>query len=212
MSFDLSDYANIFWDFDGVIKETIEIKSNVFYSMFLKYGLDVAKQVQTHHNRNGGISRFEKIPLYLQLAGQKLNDSLVQEYLDTFSELVFDLVKNSEWVPGVENIIRENKYGQNFYLISATPHEELINIVDYLDLKHDFVEIFGAPLSKKNTIKSAIRRLNLSNKECLMIGDALEDLEAARDNGIKFLLRLHSHNKNIFDNFDGAYIKDFFNV
>lgn len=209
VSLDLSTYKNIFWDFDGVIKETIEIKSNAFYSIFLKYGVDIAEKVKLHHSRNGGLSRFEKIPMYLKLANQKPNKNLVKKHLDAFSELVLDLVKHSKWVPGVEKIIRENKYKQNFFLISATPQDELVNIVNHLGLKNNFDEIFGAPINKNKAIKSIMVKLNLNKNECLMIGDALEDLEAACDNDINFLLRLHCHNKNLFDNFTGAYIKDF---
>ena len=36
---------SIIFDFDGVILDSVNIKTNSFYKMYIKYGLDVAKQV-----------------------------------------------------------------------------------------------------------------------------------------------------------------------
>ena len=57
----------IFWDFDGVIKESVDIKGKAFQKLFEVYGTEVMEMVRIHHENNGGMSRFDKFPVYLKL-------------------------------------------------------------------------------------------------------------------------------------------------
>ena len=59
-------YDLIFWDFDGVIKESVSVKTDAYVELFSLYGSDICKQVRKHHLANGGMSRYDKIPLYLK--------------------------------------------------------------------------------------------------------------------------------------------------
>ena len=63
--------STIFWDFDGVIKDSVLVKSDAFEELFLPFGSDVAKKIRMHHEDNGGMSRHDKLPIYLNLAGEK---------------------------------------------------------------------------------------------------------------------------------------------
>ena len=65
----LNNKRYIFWDFDGVIKDSVEIKSNAYEDLFLQWGELVSDKVRDHHRLNGGMSRFDKIPLYLRKLG-----------------------------------------------------------------------------------------------------------------------------------------------
>ena len=67
--FEVLKDKNIFIDFDGVIKESLDIKADAFESLFSKFGNDISQKIRKHHDKNSGISRFEKIPLYLEWAG-----------------------------------------------------------------------------------------------------------------------------------------------
>ena len=78
----------IFWDFDGVVKDSLDIKSLSFENLFLPFGTEIASRVRIHHERNGGVSRFEKIPLYLQWAGQPPSPLQVNEFCDKFVKSV----------------------------------------------------------------------------------------------------------------------------
>ena len=51
----MKEYSNIFWDFDGVIKDSMTVKSDAFEQLFLPFGENIAKKVRTHHEANGGI-------------------------------------------------------------------------------------------------------------------------------------------------------------
>ena len=51
---------NIFFDFDGVILDSVDCKTQAFEAMYAQHGQEIADQVKKHHLENGGVSRFEK--------------------------------------------------------------------------------------------------------------------------------------------------------
>ena len=199
----------VFWDFDGVIKDSIEVKTQAFVKLFDSYGDEITKKVRNHHEANGGMSRFKKMPLYLEMSGQQVSDDLVNTFCDRFSKLVFEGVINADWIPGVENYIRTNHFDQIFILVSATPQLELEAIVDRLNLTKHFKQIFGAPFSKNVAIRESLITLSVKSDEALMIGDASVDLEASEANHVPFLLRKHTSNSKVFADYKGIYINDF---
>ena len=54
----------IIFDFDGVIAESIPMKTNAFATLYSDNGADIIQRVVSHHEANGGMSRFEKIKYY----------------------------------------------------------------------------------------------------------------------------------------------------
>jgi phosphoglycolate phosphatase-like HAD superfamily hydrolase len=199
----------IFWDFDGVIKESIQVKTDAFVELFRPYGKEVADRVREHHQKNGGVSRFKKIPLYLQWAGQEASASEVEDFYARFEKMVLQAVIDAPWVPGVESFLRSNPYHQKFIVVSATPQAELTQILQALDLSKCFAAVFGAPTSKQDGIRNSIIEDKLLSGDCLMIGDALADLEAAEANDVPFLLRRHDANTALFSGYTGQSVKDF---
>ena len=62
----LSKFDVIFWDFDGVIKESVQVKAEAYVALFSGHGIEVQQKVREHHLQHGGMSRYEKIFLYFQ--------------------------------------------------------------------------------------------------------------------------------------------------
>ncbi len=205
----LRKYELVFWDFDGVIKDSVDVKGQAFFELFQPFGDDIAKRVQDHHAANGGMSRFEKIPIYLRWASEDSCSTQIDSYCDMFSQLVLQRVIDSPWVSGVETFLHCNPYSQVFVLVSATPLGELKQILKGLQIEVCFEEIFGAPTSKSDALSMVIVSRGLDPKACLMIGDAREDLAAARANSVDFLLRLHPNNSELFANYNGPFVRNF---
>jgi len=197
----------VFWDFDGVIKASVDVKTNAFVTLFHQFGDDIVFRVREHHETYCGMSRLEKIPLYLQWAGKDL--SLASQFCDQFARLVVDEVIKSPWVPGAEDYLRSNSYRQKFVLVSATPQSELEQILLALDLLHCFCAIFGAPVRKRDAIRMTLGLLEVNPEDCLVIGDSQEDSVAAQINAVPFLLRKNSTNAKIFKYYKGVAIDDF---
>jgi HAD superfamily hydrolase (TIGR01549 family) len=199
----------LFWDFDGVIKDSVEVKSEIFVQLFSEYGLQVVEKIKEHHRANGGMSRFEKFPIYLNWAGINYSKEKIIELNENFNKLSVESVINSSWVSGVEYFLRNNPYNQIFILISATPINELLMIIEKLDIKTSFKFIFGYPDKKNDIISMILRQNSYNSKECLMIGDSLIDFNAAKNNNIDFLLRKRVGFENYFKNYNGYQIDNF---
>jgi phosphoglycolate phosphatase-like HAD superfamily hydrolase len=193
----------VFWDFDGVIKDSVVVKSRGYEKLFLPYGREVVSRVNKHHEDHGGISRYKKIPLYLSWAGELASPHQVQAFCDRFSKLVQQAVIDSPWVPGVQEYLRANCVQQCFILITATPQEEIEKILNMLNIACCFREVHGAPKTKATVVNDVLKRLNFASEQALVIGDSGADLEAAEDNNVAFLLRCTQQNHNLQEKFSG---------
>ncbi|MBT8608410.1 HAD family hydrolase [Polynucleobacter paneuropaeus] len=193
----------LFWDFDGVIKDSTQIKSIAFEKLFTPFGEGVAEKVRLHHEQNGGMSRFEKLPIYLQWAGEQVTEQKISDYCEKFSKMVLQAVVDSEWVPGVREYLQENHKNQIFVLVTATPQEEIIEILNLLRISHFFISVFGSPLSKSLAIAQGLKSNNCKHTEAIMIGDARADYEAALSNQVEFIFRQNSDIEVLPSDFDG---------
>jgi len=207
----IRSYSLVFWDFDGVIKDSVDVKTQAYESLFLPYGEKIAESVRKHHEANGGMSRFEKMPLYLKKAGVAVTSTIVDDFCSRFSSLVMRQVINSPWVPGVLEYLKQEHASTNFILVTATPKAEIDIILDRLGIVHYFQKIFGAPVNKADAIADSMEQYSLKSQEALMIGDASADLAAAEKNSICFLLRTTAINQNLQKHFKGPQFENFYN-
>ncbi len=206
----LQAYSVIFWDFDGVIKDSMEVKSEGFYQLFLPYGLEVAQRVKAHHQANGGMSRLLKIPFYFsEFLGWPPDLERDQKAIEKFAQLSWEATINSPWVPGAKEYLRGHKKAQDFYIVTGTPETEIIQSCRSLEISDCFCGIFGAPKEKEAIIAQVMAQEGYAKSSCLMIGDATKDLQAARANGIDFLLRETAENRSLFSTFTGPKVADF---
>lgn len=155
------------------------------------------------------MSRFEKIPLYMQWTGDIYSKEHINIFNNRFSQLVFKAVIDSPWVPGVERFLRFNMFNQIFILVSATPQHELEKILRELNLTGCFKKIYGAPTTKKIAIGNTLATFLIEPEKCLMIGDMNLDYIAAKFNRVPFLLRRHGFNSNSFTRYTGPSVRDF---
>lgn len=199
----------VFWDFDGVIKDSVNVKTEAFERLFLPYGLDIARRVRLHHENNGGVSRFEKIPLYLEWAGEVVSQELIEKFCAQFADFCVKAVINSPWVPGAREYLLNQHKHQYFVLVTATPHTEIEQILASLQLTHCFHEVFGAPTKKNKAIQAVLERPSLPEGKALMIGDSRSDLLAAEACAVPFLLRCTDLNRLLQESFRGPMLFDF---
>jgi len=193
----LNEYKFIFWDFDGVIKDSIEVKSNAYYKLFEKFGHDVASKVRIHHENKHGLSRFEKLPIYLSWAGKEPTEKLISEYCLKFSKLVKQDVIESNWVPGALDFIIENNKKSSFFIITATPQDEIEEIMVELNLMSYFVDVIGSPTKKIEAIKKILKQYSISPNNSIMIGDSASDFNAANMNCVPFILKRTKYNESL---------------
>ena len=91
----------IFFDFDGVIVESVDIKANAFGKLFKPEGEDVVGKVLSYHLDNTGVSRFEKFRnIYKKILRQQLKKEAFQDLCRRFSKLVLNEVVKTPYVEG----------------------------------------------------------------------------------------------------------------
>lgn len=205
----LGRYATLFWDFDGVIKDSVSVKSDAFERLFAPFGAEVATRVRAHHERNGGMSRYEKLPLYLQWAGQDPSESELARYCQLFSAAVRRAVIDSPWVPGAREYLEANHWRQSCVLLTATPQDEIEAVLTALEIRSFFRAVYGAPTAKADAIASVLTRGRCSPSEALFIGDSEPDYRAAMLAGVGFLLRRTPLNADLQRAHRGLQCEDF---
>lgn len=199
----------VFWDFDGVIKKSNEAKLIGFRKLFEFSDTSIQEFITTHHLQNQGISRFEKIPFYLEKAGISPNKENVKDFTNRFSELVLKAVIESEWVEGILEILQA-KRDNLFVIATGTPQEEITFILNELNISQYFDFVYGSPIKKVAAIedvKRITRRTDLS--DCLFIGDASEDLSSAKEHALSFILVKNQFNEHIDDSYILTKVNNF---
>jgi len=202
---------NIFFDFDGVIAESVSAKTEAFREMYSPYGEEIANEVVDYHIKHGGISRFEKFKYWgNKFFNKDLSEDSVNELAKQFSDLVLNKVIASEEVPGVNAFIKKYSKELNFWIITGTPTSEIEIIANERGLTNYFLGIHGSPKNKRYWTEYLLKKHNLKREETLFIGDATTDLDAATFSNLHFALRENEENKEIFKNYEGNRFKDFF--
>jgi len=181
---------SIIWDFDGVIKDSVDIKGNVFQKLFSDQGKKIKNKILEHHKTNGGISRFDKLKIYLDWSSHRNSHENISIYASKFSYLVTKEVINSNYIDGAKDYLEKNFKRQNFYLVSATPQEEIVEITKKLEIFYFFIKVFGSPLTKEDSFKSILDSSKHKNKDFIAIGDSLSEYNAANKNNLDFILRI----------------------
>ena len=205
----LQGFDVLFWDFDGVIKESVDLKTRAYGGLFESFGASVAERVRRHHEGHGGMSRLEKIPLYLGWAGVEATTENVMSYCAAFAAMVRERVIASAWVPGAREYLAEHHARQRFVLISATPEDEMKSIVQAVGMQGWFREIHGAPQEKRAVVHGVLERWACHVQRALLIGDSVADYDAACHAGITFLLRRTPLNAQLQQRHSGPQCEDF---
>jgi len=200
---------NIFFDFDGVIKDSVEVKKSAFIELFQSFETNILNKIEKHHISNSGMSRYEKIPIYLEWAGKENTESEIENYAEKFSLLVKERVISSNWVDGVESFIKSKTNGQLFFILTATPQDEIEEILDKIKIRHLFDEVIGSPMKKIDAIKIILSSYYIAPSNSVMIGDSKVDFDAALYNSVPFILRRTSINKNLQNSLNCKMIDNF---
>ncbi|MEN8136788.1 MAG: HAD-IA family hydrolase [Thermodesulfobacteriota bacterium] len=183
------DFQGVFFDFDGVILDSVQVKTEAFAAMFSSYGPEVEKQVVAYHLANGGMSRFEKFSYFYQsLLNSSVSPAELTSLCEKFSDLVLEKVIRSPFINGAMEVLTElKKTSTPAFVVSGTPDLEIKLIVKRKNLESYFNEVHGSPRHKEEIVAEILHKTNFSPPRCLFIGDAMSDYDAARITGTNFL-------------------------
>lgn len=179
----------IIFDFDGVLVDSVRIKTEAFANIYSNYGNEVQNKVISHHKQNGGMSRYEKFKLYhKEFLGINADRDTINALSDIFSKAVVDQIVKSREVEGVSKILTYLKSQKLICgIASAAPEKEVIKIVSRRGWNNFFKYIHGSPNSKVNNIKSIINKAQSDITKAIFLGDSPNDLSAAKKCNIDFI-------------------------
>ena len=81
----LNKYSTIFWDFDGVILDSDQVRTEGFKYIFDSYSKKYIDKLINYHTINGGLSRYEKIEYFSQkILDTKLNNEEKKQYAQLY--------------------------------------------------------------------------------------------------------------------------------
>ena len=180
----------IFFDFDGVIAESVDIKTQAFAKLFEKERIDAVKQFIDYHLDNAGVSRYEKFKyMYKEILRKELSDTTFIQLCNNFAKLVVESVVNAPYVRGAKEFLGEHSKKYKCFVVSATPQDEIRDIVKQKGLQSSFVTVYGAPNKKTDMVRKIITESDINPSEALYVGDAISDYDAAKNNGVNFIAR-----------------------
>ncbi|MCL2459369.1 MAG: HAD hydrolase-like protein [Desulfobulbus sp.] len=186
---DSSSWQAVFFDFDGVIADSTQVKVRAFAALFAFCGAAVQEAVVRYHLDNGGIPRHEKLRhCFIALAGQSLTEEELEQASRTFSDLVLEEVVAAPLIAGTRTTLKRLKQASiPAFVVSGTPGDEIRLIVVRKGLASFFTEVHGSPQAKPAIIADILDRHSFSPGRCLFVGDALADYRAAKARGLHFL-------------------------
>lgn len=180
----------IIFDFDGIILETMDIKTNAFRELFKEYP-EKLDGILMFHLDNGGMSRFDKFRhIYKNILHKELTEREFGRLCSSFNKIIFEEVLRASFVKDIKEFLQHYLHILPMFVVSATPQNELRQIVDAKGLEGYFKGVYGSPQTKPDLIGAILKGNSYKPEEALFIGDSRNDYMAASEKGVLFAFRL----------------------
>ena len=197
----------IVFDFDGVLVESTEVKTQAYIKLFKHEKSHLRESILNYHIKNMGISRFQKVQtIYKNILRRPLSDKDLSSICKKFSDIVLDSIVASPWVEGAHTFIQENIEKYIFFIVSGTPQDELKKILEHRKCKDYFCEALGSPKTKEILLHELMKKYQIQPNELVYVGDTETDWNAARTVGIPFIWRRISSETQSLASFSGPTI------
>jgi len=179
----------IVFDFDGVILESHDIKTEAFLALFADHS-DRLEEIRSYHLHNVGISRYVKFEhIMREILGLPYTEADRERLGAGFARLTHERILACPEVPGARELLRGLRGRVLRAVASGTPQDELRQIVGERSMTEWFDELWGTPRTKPDILCDVLIRHRLSPAQVLMVGDGMSDYKAAQETGVRFLAR-----------------------
>lgn len=199
-------FKTVILDFDGTLVESVGIKDRAFEELFKDYP-EHLDEIMSYHLAHNATVRFDKfIHITEKILARPYNKEMKKDLGERFSKAVFKGIVECPYVRGAEDFLNYFYDKIPLYLLSASPAQELDEIIKRRDLTKYFKKVYAIPWVKKDAIQDIVGRENLSSSQVVFIGDTAEDYQAAKETEAFFIGR---DSKKSFNAADITIYKDF---
>ncbi|SKB36657.1 Phosphoglycolate phosphatase, HAD superfamily [Salegentibacter holothuriorum] len=197
----------ILWDFDGVILDSMPVREYGFKKVLEKYPTREVNLLLDFHKVNGGLSRYVKFRYFFkEIRKEDVSEEKLSNLAKSYSDIMRKkLVSKNNLILETINFIKENKSNFNMHIVSGSDNNELNFLCDKLIISQYFKSIEGSPTPKIELVRSLIKRYGYAPENICLIGDSMNDFEAANLNSIDF----YGYNNPDLKNLNAVYIKSF---
>lgn len=190
MKLQVTDYASLVFDCDGVILNSNRVKTDAFYQAALPYGEAAAQAMVDYHVANGGVSRYLKFAHFLEqlvpeYAAGRSGPNL-DELLEHYANAVLEGLLSCEVAPGLEQL-RKRIPNTRWLIVSGGDQTELRHVFAQRGLTELFDGgIYGSPDTKDEILARELKS-NTIQMPALFLGDSKYDYQAASTAGLDFV-------------------------
>ncbi|PCG19209.1 HAD-IA family hydrolase [Brachyspira sp. G79] len=187
----MSKYYNILFDLDGtIIDSSLGIMNGILYGI-KKINETYNLNIDTPNNET--LRKFIGPPLDLSFRkycydDEKLSLEFVKFYREDYNGN--NGLFNCSLYDGIYDLIKklsENNY--RVFLATAKPKETALRIIEHFVMEKFFTGFYAPTLggkikNKLDVLKEALEKENFEKDKTVMIGDRIDDIDAAKNVGI----------------------------
>ncbi|WP_332685540.1 HAD family hydrolase [Bosea sp. (in: a-proteobacteria)] len=179
---------SIVLDFDGVIVDSVAIKSQAFQDAYSDATPEQLAAIDRYHHAHGGVSRREKFRHFeTAIFGREADPAVIEALSELYRSIVYDKVVACRLIPGALDFLAEAAARMPLHLVSGTPQGELEAIVASRGLRHFFQRVIGAPTLKLAAFAALAREDGHDPHRVVAIGDSTTEFDAARELEMPFV-------------------------
>lgn len=197
---------NILFDFDGVILDSMKIKGDGFVELFKEYPEHARNELERYHYANGGVSRFAKIRYFFaHIVHQEISENDVERLANRFGEIIAEkLFDPNNLIAETVEFLERHSARYNCHVVSGAEEGELRSLCKHFKIDRYFKSIHGSPTPKSQLVDAVLDQYHYRQDETILIGDSINDYQAAQANGIRF----YGYNNPQLKN-DAPYLESF---
>lgn len=179
----------ILWDFDGVLLQSNEVRDSGFQIVLKDYPEEQVGALMDYHRSNGGLSRYVKFRYFFEvIRNETVTEETIKELSAEFSIIMRQHLTNAALlIQETLNFVQLNFADIPMFIVSGSDQNELQYLCNELKISNYFRSITGSPTPKIQLVRSVIEEFGLKPNDCLLIGDSINDFEAAEKNGLHFM-------------------------
>ncbi len=176
----------IIFDFDGTLVDSNDIKKRAFDLVFSDYP-DRMKEIQAYCHSFNHTVRGEKFKHVIEnILGLRYTPKLDRQFHEEYARITTDSIVAAPEIPGAASFLRSIRSSEPA-LVSSTPHDILLDILERRGWSSMFGQVRGAPVNKRDWLKALRESLVCRDGELLFFGDTDEDQISAREAGCTFV-------------------------
>lgn len=196
----------ILWDFDGVLMNSNLVRDQGFVEVLKEFPKYQVEKLLAFHKKNGGLSRYVKFRYFFEeIRKEEISEKEVNNLANKFSIIMKKILVDESLLID-DSIQFVKKHHQDFYMhiVSGSDEKELRFLCQELKISQYFISIHGSPTAKNDLVRNLLNEYNYQKLNCILIGDSINDFEAATVNKISFYgyNNMNLKSKNYIYNFN----------